>query len=413
MTDLWKARLLPGSFRGIPFFIDSHELAGGRFVKKHNPPSRNSSFTEDIGKKTPDYKVDCHVMGDSYFFIRDALVNAMENGSTGILIHPYLGIKTVKPDSFVLTENTKEGRIANFSLNFLKAGFAFPPFAAIEAVVDFATTAVGYALAVQSAFDVAYKMAELPGFAKEAGDSLLADFSAAVKGGFKNVRTDPEQHAALNKKLDIFNGKIETLVRGESEEIFNEVDSIITDLKDLVPVAPDNFTIDSTSGRDDQLAVFNPLLDFTGGSAEVDPITPTRTLQKSTLASMEDMIQQLAILRLSEKVVDKQFNTNDAASDARLLITEGIEAQNNKEQTDDEMFQALEDLNAKLVRAVPNTNSNFSNTKEIEILTTIPSIMLAYDLYESPDNEQDLIDRNSIRKPAFMSGTLQVLSGNA
>lgn len=412
MTDLWKARLLPGSFRGIPFFIDSHEHSGGRFIKKHNPPSRDSSFTEDIGKKTPDHKIDCHVLGDNYFFIRDALIQAMEDGSTGILIHPYLGIKTVKPDAFTLTETTTEGRIAHFSLVFFKAGFAFPPFAAIEAIVDFATTAVSYALAVQSAFDLAYKMAELPGFAKEAGDSLLASFSASVKGGFKNVRTDPEQHAALNKKLEVFDDKIEELVRGESEEIFNEVDDIISDLRDLVPVAPDNFTIDSTSGRDDQLAVFIPLLGFDGGASTIDPITPTRELQKSTLEGMEDMIQQLAILRLSENVVEKQFNTNDEATAARLLITDGIEAQNAKEQTLDDMFQALEDLNAKLVRAVPNTNSTFSNVKEIEVLTTIPSIVLAYELYESPDNEQDLIDRNQIRKPAFMSGTLEVLTGN-
>jgi prophage DNA circulation protein len=45
--------------------------------------------------------------------------------------------------------------------------------------------------------------------------------------------------------------------------------------------------------------------------------------------------------------------------------------------------------------------------------TTI-SLLLAYDLNESIENEQDIIDRNAIRHPGFIPAKdpLEVISGN-
>ena len=124
MSELWKARLLPGSFRGVPFFIASHEAGGGRHSKKHEPPDRDSGFSEDIGKKTPDFKIEAHVLGDNYFFIRDALIKVMESGGSGLLVHPYLGIKSVQPVNFAVRETTelKNSEIASWNRSNASAG---------------------------------------------------------------------------------------------------------------------------------------------------------------------------------------------------------------------------------------------------------------------------------------------------
>ena len=83
----------------------------------------------------------------------------------------------------------------------------------------------------------------------------------------------------------------------------------------------------------------------------------------------------------------------------------------NKVEIDDDSFQGLEDLNAKLVRAVPNQRSTLYNIKKINLPDAVPSIVLAYDLYESDENEIDIIKRNLIRKPGFVSGEIEVLVG--
>jgi prophage DNA circulation protein len=411
MSEIWKARLLPGSFRGIPFYIESHELTGGRHIKQHEPPDRNSGFSEDIGKKTPGFRINCHVVGDNYFFLRDLLVNAMESGLTGVLIHPYLGIKLVKAEGYTLSETTEQGRMASFQLSFKEAGSSFPPFALIDAIVDLATTIVGLIAVVQTAFVLAYKIAELPGFARESADALIADFGNTILEGFKNVRLDGTQHAETKRKTERLKANSEEYANNsDPTALFIAVEDIIDDLKDLVPDAPDSFTVDSASGRDDQLAVFKNLLAFDGGSALVAALTPTRTIEKANLVALENLIQQIAIAKLAQKVASKQWQTNDEASAARLEVTEAIEAQLSKIGLPDDLFQALEDLNAKLVRAVPNTSSTTYNIKEITLNETYPSIVIAYDLYESAANEQDIIRRNKIRNPGFVSGRLKVLT---
>jgi hypothetical protein len=412
MAD-WKAGLLPASFRGIPFFIETHTFSGGRHAVQHEPPNRNGGFAEDIGKKTPNFKISGHVLGDNYFFIRDALINAMETSGSGVLVHPYLGIKDVQPVTFSVTENTKEGRIAFFSLEFAEAGSASFPFAIIDAVTDFATTAVSTVLAVKAAFELSYSIAGLPAFALDSAEEFLVDLKETFDAAFRNVRVDSEKHAELSKKNDELGDNAATLVRGDPAVLVESIDEIIDGFRTLVPNAPENDTVDSTSGRDDKLAVFNDLIVFTGGSENIPDTTPTREKEKANGQALANAVQQLAIVRLSQQTVDKEFKSNTEAADQRTSITESIQTQLDKPELSDEEFSAMEDLNAKLVAAVPNTTAleNIS-IKDLEILESVPAIVLAYDLYESADNERDIIDRNKVRNPTFVTGDIEVLTAS-
>jgi len=407
MSDIWKARLLPGSWRGIPFFIESHELSGGRHAKNHEPPDRDTNSAEDIGKKGKVYRVDAHVIGDNYFFIRDALINAMEDQGRGTLVHPYLGIKEVQPDSYTVRETTGEGRICRISMTFIEAGEPSFPFAAIDAVTDFITSAVAAVAQVKNAFQVAYKIAELPGFAKQSAEALLEDFTYSIENGFKNVRLNGEDHAELTRKSKEIRDNASTLIDNPASMI-NEIDSVIETLKTLVPDPPDSFTLDVSAGRDDKLAVFNDLLAFEGDN--VAGATPIRVQERANSLALSDAIQQLALIRLAEQTVAKDFKSSIDALENRDTVSDNVLIQIAKERTSDEVFGALEDLNAKLIRAVPNVFSTSGAVKEVELLESTPSLVVAYDLYESLDNEKDLIDRNQVRNPAFVNGTIEVLT---
>lgn len=409
MSDEWKKRLLPASWRGIPFFVESHELSGGRYAQSHEPPNRNSTFAEDIGRKGKVYKIDAHVLGDNYFFIRDGLVNAMEEEGKGILIHPYLGIKEVQPEGYSVRETTAEGRICRISMSFIEAGKPSFPFSEIDKVTAFITSAVVAVAQVKNAFQLAFKIAELPGFAKDSAILMLDDFTTTIDNGFKNVRLNGSEHSELKRKNDeVAENKVDLVNNPAS--LINEVDGIIFGLTELVPDPPASFTIDSTSGRDDKLAVFNDLLGFVGVSESIPSTTPTRTQERLNADALADSIQQLALIRLAEETVKKEFKSNQEAIDQRTLISEEIDRQLQKTTTSDETFQVLEDLQAKLVAAVPNTESEFNNVQSINQADSLPSIVMAYDLYESADNEQDIIDRNKLRHPGFAIGDLEVLS---
>ena len=332
----------------------------------------------------------------------------MKSKNSGVLIHPYLGIKNVIPEGFSVREDTMQGRIAFFTFEFAEAGSNLFPFSQIDSVVAFATSAVVAIEQITNGFNIAYSVSSLPSFVLDSAIENLNALADNFLGIFPNVRRDSDKHAALKKEVDDFASQTDTLA-ANPEQLSASVDSIINGFKDLVPDTPDSSTIDSSSGRDDKLAVFNSLTAFDLGSSVLPETTPSRRALKNNTVAIEDLVQQLAIVRLSEQTVNKEFDSIDEAEAQRTSIIDSVEIQLKKD-IDDETFQAFEDLIAKLVLAVPDVNSTLANIKTRIQRNDIPSIVLAYDLYESLDNETDLIKRNGIREPGFTQGTLEVLS---
>lgn len=409
MSSLWKARLLPASFRGVPFKVLSHEHSGGRNTKRHEIPDSDDGVNEDLGKKTDAFVIEAHVIGDNYFFLRDALIDAMKTKDNGVLIHPYFGVKNVLPEGYSVREDTKQGRIAFFTLTFAEAGNNIFPFSQIDNIVSFANTAVVAIEQIKAGFELGYSVSNLPAFVLESAVSNFEDLVDTFRSIFTNVRLDPNEHASLTKEVDDFENSISSIA-SDPEQIADSIDGIIEGFKNLVPDVPDSFTIDSASGRDDKLAVFNDLIVWDNGADELTENTPSRTAEKNNSKAIRDLVQQLSLVRLSENTVNKSFKSIDEAENQRSAIVDNIDIQLKKENMADETFQALEDLIAKLVLAVPDGKSGLSNIKTIDQKNEIPSIVLAYDLYESIDNEQDIIDRNGIREPGFVVGDLEVLS---
>jgi len=124
----WRDDLLPASFRGVPFFVNDHELALGRRNAEHEFPLRDTGFVEDLGKKNRHYRVIGYVIvvpgsGESYFPDRDALIAALEQGGTGTLSHPYLGELTVNvANDCRVKETLEEGGMATFTMEFIDSG---------------------------------------------------------------------------------------------------------------------------------------------------------------------------------------------------------------------------------------------------------------------------------------------------
>lgn len=405
--NLWKARLLPASFRGIPFGIDSHEFSGGRSKVQHEPPDRESTSAEDLGRKSQGYSIEAHVLGDNYFFLRDALVNAMEKEGAGILIHPFLGAKEVQPGEFSLRETmTEEGRIARFSLQFSEAGDPSFPFAAIDAVTDFLSNVVGLVAGVQDAFQIAYVISQLPGFALLSAESIADEFLDSVEGSIDRISGKEEDAAELRKQLNAFDSNI--LVRNAAS-MAAAVDAILERMKDLPDESEENETIDLSRGRDDKIDIFTDLVNFTPETLDTIPlVTETRQREYDNAIALQNLVRQLALIRQAENAIAKEYDSRDSAITLREEIVTAINIQQEYD-IDDNLFQLFSDLKYRLTRAVPQ---DFLATVEThEVADTLPAIMLAYDLYESDENESDIIERNSIWNPCFISGSIEVLSG--
>jgi len=405
LNDLWKARLLPASFRGIGFYVESHELSGGRKAIQHEPPDKNSGFAEDLGRKTKVFKIEGHLLGDNYFFFRDALIAAMEDGSSGFLVHPYLGLKEVQPGAYSFSEATGAGRIVHFSLEFIEAGKPSFPVGILDTVSDLLNKAVTVVAQVQNAFQLGYSLAALPGFARLSAQAALKDFTKTTRLKTDGVSGDDEKRAELSKGLDSFDSNVVSLASNPAS-LAAEVDTIIQLVRDLPSETPDNSTVDVTSGRDDKLDALFGLADFSSEASEVEGETPTRLQEKANADAIESLIRQLALIRLCENAIAKEFSSLEEALETRNRILDLIEAELALD-IDDELFKQLSNFKSAIIAAIPR--GDLATVDNITVGKNLPSIVLTYDLYEAPDNESDIIERNGIDNPSFISGDLEVL----
>ena len=129
----WTDKLFPGSFRGVPFLTQGHDLpSAGRRVQTHEYPGGEIPWSEDLGKRAGQWRIQCHVLGPDWDVQRDALVAAANRPGPGTLVHPYLGTLQVHCRQCEVTETSDEGRMARLQLLFVESGVNRQPAATAD-----------------------------------------------------------------------------------------------------------------------------------------------------------------------------------------------------------------------------------------------------------------------------------------
>lgn len=110
-----------GRFRGVPFWLQSDDLAGGRRVVRHQYPQKDEGRVEDMGRAMREWSFEAVVLGPDYLDQRDALLDALEATGPGELEHPYWGVLQVQVETFRLRQSSRAGGSATFSVTVLPA----------------------------------------------------------------------------------------------------------------------------------------------------------------------------------------------------------------------------------------------------------------------------------------------------
>ncbi|SER56944.1 DNA circularisation protein N-terminus [Faunimonas pinastri] len=120
----WRARLRPASFRGAGFKVEQDTRQGGRRVALHEFPKRDTPYAEDMGRAAKRVTISAYCIGPYYLDDRDALITALEQEGSGLLIHPSLGEETVVCVGYNVTEERTHGGYCALEINFVEAGEA-------------------------------------------------------------------------------------------------------------------------------------------------------------------------------------------------------------------------------------------------------------------------------------------------
>ena len=75
----------------------------------------------------------------------------------------------------------------------------------------------------------------------------------------------------------------------------------------------------------------------------------------------------------------------------------------------DAAYPSILDLRAAVTQAIPG-DLVLASEQTIHLNVDLPSLVVSYQVYGSVEKEQDIVDRNNVQHPAFISGDVKVLT---
>ena len=401
-----------GSFRGWAFFVNSSSISGGRRIVTHEFPGRNQPINEDQGRKSRSYSLECYVLGVDYVAQRDGLKQALEADGSGELIHPYYGKMAGVISDFSIEELKEEGQIAKLSISFIQdERFIKGPLESIEreSVVLASAKQLGdnSKTFLESVFQVA-------GLAQDFVDQINGSIETAIDG----VEVAKSQARAVAQFVDTVNR-----IKVNVDILVADIGNLFSDIRDLITTIPDvsddedlikrSLTIVSYDNKfaiSENLRIANE--NNSVDSSVEDGTTPQSEISQTSIKSFAQAMQAISLEGAANEVVKSSFESVQDAEETRSLLSTSFE---NFLETviDDGLYQDIQNLQSSLDDFLDQEVTNLPNILEIKPTSTISSLALSWDLYSSKDGEQQIIDRNQIVNPLFISSEkkIEVLSG--
>jgi prophage DNA circulation protein len=382
---LWQLLLVPASFKGVPFKIDEGGQAGGRRAALFEFAKRDTPYAEDMGRRGRKRGVTGYVIGDDYTAQRDELIAACESEGPGILIHPTLGALNVICDLYSTRESRMRGGICMFEFLFIEAGQA--PSAAVtddtQSLVSAQADDTGDA--VSSALDLALSVAFAAG-------ATVANIAEGV--------------AILTSALTALNGTVTGQSGVPGSDLFFAINDLIanaeTDIRALALGAPLLAVFEQATATGATLGGMNAVL------AVLEAADPTGAIGIAIVNSSINM----ALIELARILSQTTFTSSNDATAAIAANNENFSAAEETvaDSGDSGTYQALIALHGAVTHDLVNRALQLPSLIAYEFPRSLPSLVMAWRLYQDVSQADALVAQNKVIHPAFMPASGVALS---
>jgi prophage DNA circulation protein len=435
MAAPWKERAkAPATFRGVPFWVDKSELGVGRKTVTFEYPQRDTPFVEDLGRKAREFSIDGYIVGPDYMAGRDALLAAIETGGPGTLVHPYHGTRQVAVTGCHLEETRDQGGVAFFSIQFTETparvfapATTIAPAAAVAASADAALTSSKnqffqrYAgVAVPSAVTATTALRG-PAFSFSSLTSIVQSSSLQLRSVLSPVLTGTQSIAGFKRQVDALYSDASSLVRSPFT-LATRVGDLFRSLTTL-PVAPRLGVAAMLRAYTFQPTIARPTANTaTRRTEQVRYDATVQLINQATVITAAQFAAQASAIAAPRVSTSARTTTAQSAAAAggydsyeeAVAVRDAILAQLDEQAAlaGDEVYPALDQVRTDLVSVLPGDLQPFAHLMTVTPPLTVPSLVLAYQLYGSIEREADLVARNRIAHPGFVRGEqpLQVLA---
>ncbi len=387
-----------GSFRGVPFLVESVERAGGRRIVAHEFPFRDDPYVEDLGKRGGTYRVEGYVIGDDYLSQKNALLDALESEGPGELVLPFYGTLRAIGETQSVSETKDDGGIARFSIQFVETPLQPPVPTRVVNDTDLVDAGADAAAAASDAELVEQFDTDLPSFAFESAEAAITKAADALSDKLAPIVNATQELATLTGQLALLTTEAASLARAPADAVAAFRDAI-TGLAETAEDAPEAVWAALSDAYDVDLGdLLSPVV----------ATTPTRAAELANQTALCGALRRVLAVEAARLAPLVTYETLEDALAARDRVAAMLEEQ--AQTAGDTAYPALVDLRSQVLRAVPGSQV-FARVVTVTRKTPVPAVVLAYQLYgEVAENDADIVARNGVRHPGFVSGDVKVLS---
>lgn len=367
----WRDQLQPSSFRGVEFLEETDEETGGRRVALHEFPFRDTAFPEDMGAVDGVFNITGFVIGADYIQQKDALLEALNKQGPGTLARRHSGHIKVQMGDVRVIQTNRKGGMATFTMTFYSAGKEVLPTVSSNTQKIVATKSDAAVEVIQKQFVKSFKTQSLPAWVSEQAQSLVSDLESKLS------------------PLGILNASINEYINLPSN-LAGKVISLIASLSSVTQ--------------------FSTLFSFGDDLLTVPTTTPSRRQQASNQEAIISLVRSTALIESARQASSDSY---DSAQQAIVTRNELADALDEQMQTaDDESYIALQDVRVAHINDMTTRAANLKQISSYTPQATLPAVALAHRLYGDALKDSEIIVRNNVKHPGFVSGgePLEVLN---
>lgn len=389
----WLSGYLTASFRGVKFFIESAENSIGRRYALHEFPERDEPYSEDLGRSDREFAFSAYIIGDNYFDDREALIKALEQSGAGVLEHPYRGRFNAVLLSANIRESSNEGRICRFDLRFRE----------------------------QNIIQLTTSVANTKKLNKDKRDTLIDEIKQAFTDAYDLGSVLVSKAKAVLQALDT--GADLLLSAKASISFIAEFEQSISNIKGkLIQIGYDSIDLANTLAS---AVLFGT--DYTSNKYDLTPalarsqyeelntvVSDMKALSPNTSVTdhetiLNNFILQMALTGMCGLISIMEFDSKTDAEKTRAELFSLLNTILLDDNTTDGVFEAIRDMKQAINKDLDSRIATLGELFDYPINDqSIPSLAIAYSVYGALDKEQEILDRNGIQSPFFITGPFPI-----
>ena len=413
-----EARLKMASFKGVSFAYFDYSTESGRRTAEHTYPFRDDAYVEDMGLAPDKFAISAFLLGDDHDLKADALEAVLRKTGSGELVHPRHGALTVQLQTYTRSESTEAGGMTRFSLNFIKTGPARYPTAAknvqataLSLLNNSRASMLTYA--INTALSLYERLRDASWLSNQLG------MLATALTPFTFVLPNPTTNSSTSSSG----------LSGGAVSPATLASTLLTTLNALaiVPTAPADavsggWLVQSTNLDSATIKYAYPrLLNAATALLQSIPVDPAAkpigmdaltnvpaslyllpAMAAMELATQAASIAALLIYDTAEAALiarDQAHAILDACLPLIPLITAGV--------TPVDIYDQLRALRALIADTINQQALTLPKIRQAVIGYYQPALVLSQRIYRDATRAPDLIQRNNIIHPLFVSGALE------